>query len=464
MDLDKGPRLTLVTLLDCWIQSVRVRRGNHGKQCMGNQMKIPLPKMTLCRQIFPDEAIKDPAETLAMLMTASWIPGKVRPGQTVAITGGSRGIATIVPLTRSMVAVLKSLGARPFVVNAMGSHGGATAEGQKDLLSSLGMTEEHLGCPVTVGMEVDQVGELPDGFPVLCDRNAAQADHIIVINRIKAHTAVTGPIQSGLCKMCTVGLGKVEQASRIHHYGPSRMGRIIRNAASLLIGKTPVLAGVGIVENAYGEVARLDLVRPEEIPATDERLLVEMHRLMANLPCSKLDLLVVEEMGKRHSGTGLDPHVIGRWRIWGEPEPESPRIERVAVLGLDPSSHGNAQGVGLADLITERLFREIDLKKTYMNTLTSTYVQRGMIPVIGGSDRETIEKALYSIPLIREGQPRIAWIPNTNQIEEIALSPAAFSECRPEVSLKKLREIDWTFDETGLLIPWGKEQEVWPRH
>ena len=420
-------------------------------------MKMNLPKMTLCRQTFPRETVPSPAETLASLMNESWIPGKVRPGETVAITGGSRGIAAIVPLTQAMVSVLKKLGARPFVVNAMGSHGAATAEGQKELLASLGMTEENLGCPVTVSMEVDQVGELPDGFPVLCDRNAARADHIIVINRIKAHTAVTGPIQSGLCKMCTVGLGKVAQASRIHRYGPSHMGRIIRDAASVLIEKTPVLAGVGIVENAYGEVARLELVRPREIPATDERLLVEMHRLMAKLPCPELDLLVIEEMGKRHSGSGIDTHVTGRWRIWGEPEPESPRIQRVAVLGLDPSSHGNAQGVGLADLITERLFQDIDRKKTYMNSLTSTYVQRGFIPVIGGSDRETIEKALYSIPLVREDQLKIAWIRNTNELEYIALSPAAIARCGKEAIIEPLGDVEWQFDENHLLIPWEKE-------
>jgi hypothetical protein len=425
---------------------------------MDNTLKMPLPKMMLCRQIFPREAIKDPAESLASLMKSDWISGKVRPGQTVAITGGSRGIAAIVPLTQAIVSVLKSLGARPFVVNAMGSHGGATAEGQKDLLSSLGMTEERLGCPVTVSMEVDQVGELPDGFPVLCDRNAAKADHLIVINRIKVHTSVTGPIQSGLCKMCTVGLGKVGQASRIHRYGPSHMGQIIRNAASMLISKTPVLAGVAIVENAYGEVAKLELVRPEEIPATDERLLKELHRLMAKLPCSELDLLVIEEMGKRHSGSGIDTHVTGRRRIWGEPEPESPRIQRIAVLGLDPSSHGNAQGVGLADLITERLFRKIDLKKTYMNTLTSTYVQRGMIPVIGGSDRETIEKALYSIPMVREGQFKVAWIRNTNEIEYVALSEAALDRCTTGVRIEKFGEAAWEFDADGRLIPWGKEQ------
>jgi hypothetical protein len=421
---------------------------------------MPLPKMILCRQNFPREAVVAPAETLTSLIRSSWIPEKVRPGQTVAITGGSRGIAAIVPLMRTLVTALQGLGAKPFVVNAMGSHGGATAEGQKELLSSLGMTEAALGCPVTVSMEVDTVGELADGFPVLCDRNAARADHLIVMNRIKAHTAITGPVQSGLCKMCSVGLGKVEQASRLHRYGPFRMGQIIQEVAATLARRAPLLAGIAIVENAYGEVAKLEMVRPEEFPTADARLLQEAFLLTAKMPLSELHLLVVEEMGKRYSGTGMDPHVIGRWRIWGEPEPESPRIERVAVLALDPSSHGNAQGVGLADLITERLFRSIDLAITYKNTLTTTYVQRGMIPIIGGSDRETIENALYSIPLVSEDRLRIAWIRNTNQLEEIALSPAALAWCTAEAHLEKLQEINWKFDEKGLLIPWGKEWEA----
>ena len=419
---------------------------------------MSLPKMTLCRQTFPRETLTAPAETLTSLMNASWIPEKIRPGQTVAITGGSRGIAAIVPLTRAVVSLLAGLGARPFVVNAMGSHGGATAEGQKELLTSLGMTEEQLGCPVRVGMEVDRVGELADGFPVLCDRNAARADHLLIINRIKAHTAVTGPIQSGLCKMCTVGLGKVEQACRLHRYGPSRMGEIIREVAATLARRAPVLAGIGIVENAYGEVARIELVRPEELALADARLLTEASRLTARLPLAELDLLVIEEMGKRHSGTGLDPHVIGRWRIWGEPEPEAPRIQRIAVLGLDPSSHGNAQGVGLADLITQRLFNDIDLRKTYTNAITSTYLQRGMIPVIGGADRETIQTGADSIALVRGDQLKVAWIRNTNELEYIALSPAALARCGgTEVPLEPLHDVGWAFDETGRLLPWEKE-------
>ncbi len=417
---------------------------------------MSLPKMILCRQAFPRERVTAPVETLASLITTSWIPEKIQPGQTVAITGGSRGITAIVPLTRAIVSALARLGARPFVVNAMGSHGGGTADGQKELLTSLGLTESQLGCPVIASMEVDEIGKLADGFPLLCDRNAARSDHIFVINRIKAHTAVTGPVQSGLCKMCTVGLGKVEQASRLHRYGPSFMGQIIQEAASALVRRAPFLGGIGIVENAYGEVAKMELVRPEEFPKTDASLLTEALRLMAKLPLPEIDLLVVEEMGKRYSGSGLDTHVIGRWRIWGEPEPESPLIQRVAVLGLEPSSHGNAQGVGLADLITERLYREIDLEKTYKNTLTSTYLQRGMIPIVGGSDRETIEKAISSIPRVRNEALKIAWIKNTNELEYIALSKTALADCH-KGSLNPLRDVDWVFDEGERLTPWERE-------
>jgi hypothetical protein len=338
----------------------------------------------------------------------------------------------------------------------MGSHGGGTVDGQKELLTSLGLTERELGCPVVASMEVDEIDRLADGFPVLCDRNAARSDHILVINRVKAHTAVTGPVQSGLCKMCTVGLGKVDQASRLHRYGPSLMGQIIQEAASALVRRAPFLAGIGLVENAYGEVARMELVRPEEFPKADARLLTEALRLMAKLPLPEIDLLVVEEMGKRFSGSGLDTHVIGRWRIWGEAEPKSPLIHRVVVLGLEPSSHGNAQGVGLADLITERLFREINLEKTYKNTLTSTYLQRGMIPIVGGSDRETIEKAIFSIPRICDKPLKIAWIKNTNELEYIALSETALAHCDKK-SLEPLRDVDWVFDEEERLIPWKKE-------
>lgn len=418
---------------------------------------MQLPEMILCRQRFPREVIVDPAEVIIDLVRTGWLPGTVKPGQTVAITGGSRGIASIDVLMRALVRALREIGANPFVVNAMGSHGGATVKGQLEILESLGITETIVGCPVYVSMELDRIGELEDGFPVYCDRNAARADHIIVMNRIKAHTAVTGPVQSGLCKMCAIGLGKVEGAGRLHRYGPSRMGEIIRAVASFLTTRTPIGAGIGIVENAYGEIAKLELVRPDDFPTADARLLGEASRLKARLPVSELDLLVVEEMGKKYSGTGMDTNVIGRWRIAGEAEPRTPRIERIVVLALEASSHGNAQGIGLADLITQRLFNDIDLPVTYKNTLTSTYLQRGMIPVIGGGDRETIEKALLSLPLLTEEQARIAWIKNTNNLEEIALSAAAFAGCNLSAGLEIIGNTGWKFDQNGTLMPWQRD-------
>jgi len=421
---------------------------------------MQLPEMSLCRQKFSQEAIKNPAEAMVELLSSGWLPGKIKPGQTVAITGGSRGIAAIDVLVRALVGALKEIGARPFVINAMGSHGGATAKGQTEILESLGITEASVGCPVTVSMDVEIVGEMEEGFPVFCDRHAVGADHIIVMGRIKAHTAVTGPVQSGLCKMCAIGMGKVDGASRLHRFGPSRMGEMIPAVASFLASHAPIVAGIGIVENAYGEVARLELVHPEDFPAADARLLEEAARLKARLPVSELDLLVVEEMGKKYSGTGLDTNVIGRWRIAGEAEPLFPKIGRIVVLALEPSSHGNAQGVGLADLITERLFKEIDFPVTYKNTLTSTYLQRGMIPIIGGSDRETIEKALATLPLLTEEQTRIAWIKNTSQLEEIALSAGALAQYDAGknkvqgATLEVIGKRAWKFDGNDTLMPW----------
>ena len=415
---------------------------------------MQLPEMILCRQKFPREVVEFPAKAIAELVRSGGLFEEIKPGQTVAITAGSRGIASIALLMNALVTSLKEAGARPFIINAMGSHGGATPKGQLEILKSLGITEQSVGCSVKVDMDVEKIGELENGFSVFCDGNAVRADHIIVMNRIKAHTSVTGPVQSGLCKMCTVGLGKVEGASRLHRYGPSLMGKIVQDVASFLANRVPIVAGIGIVENAYGEVAKLELAKPDSFPETDAKLLVESARLKAKLPVSELDLLVVDEMGKRYSGTGLDTNVIGRLRIGGEAEPASPRIGRIAVLALEASSHGNAQGVGLADLITERLFKDIDFPITYKNILTSTYVQRGMIPVIGGSDRETIGKALYSIPLLQEDHVRIAWIKNTSNLGEIALSEAALADSDPEAQLEKIRKVKWKFDPKESLIPW----------
>ena len=410
--------------------------------------------MYLCRQKFPRERIEAPAAALNSLLASSWIGDRVRPGARIAITGGSRGIAAIVPLVKALVDYLHQLGGRPFVVNAMGSHGGATASGQREVLASLGMTEENLGCPVCTSMEVEQIGALGEGFPVWCDCKALEADHLVVINRVKLHTSLRGPVQSGLCKMLTVGLGKEKQAAHLHRYGPETMGRLVVKAAALAIKKLPVLAGIAIVENAYNEVARLELVRPEDFIAADTRLLKEAARLQPALPVQELGLLVVEEMGKCYSGAGLDPHVIGRWRIWGEPEPEFPRIQRVVVLRLAPASHGNAQGVGLADFITKELYENIDLETTYKNILTSTFVQRGMIPIIAATEQQAIADAIYSLPLAGGKELKVAWIKNTLQLETLALSEAVLKQLAYNNRIEKLGPVSWCFNEQGKLNPW----------
>lgn len=410
-----------------------------------------LPTMYLCRQEFPKVRIEDPCQHVRDALRSSWIPEQVKAGHSVAITGGSRGIAAIVPVMRTLAEFLKDLGARPFIINAMGSHGGATAEGQKEVLAALGITEESVGCPVITTMEVVQVGELEDGFPLLVDKNAWEADHIVVVNRVKLHTALRGPVQSGLCKMLTVGLGKERQAANLHRYGPVEMGSIIPRAARAIIERTKVLAGIAIVENAYGEPAVIELVRPEEIPEADARLLKVSSDLHPHLPLDDIDLLIVEEMGKCYSGAGMDPYVIGRWRIWGEPELEKPRTKRIVTLRLAPASHGNAQGVGLADFITRRLFESIDLAVTYKNTLTSTFVQRGMIPIICANDREAIENAIYSLPQVREDELKIVWIKNTLHLEVLGLSGPALEAAHHPERLKIIKEWAWEFDEEGNL-------------
>lgn len=415
---------------------------------------LQLPRMFLCRQKFSRERVAEPEDTLIELLAKSWIKEKVRPGQRIAITGGSRGIASMVPLVRTLAKYLRQLGGEPFVINAMGSHGGATAEGQREVLAALGMTEENLNCPVVTAMEVDEIGRLPVGLPVYFDRKTLQSDHLVVINRIKLHTSLRGSVQSGLCKMLAVGLGKEPQAAALHRYGPAEMGLLIEELAGFIVDRVPVLAGIAIVENAYGEVARLELIKPEDFLAADAGLLKEASRLQPALPVDELDVLVVEEMGKCFSGSGLDPHVIGRKRIWGEPEPNKPRIQRIVVLRLAEASYGNAQGVGLADFITQKLYDSIDFKKTYKNVLTSTFVQRGMIPIIGASDKEAVDNAVFSLAGASEDKLRVAWIKNTLHLETLALSESALKSA-PGNKVEKLQEIEWRFSPEGDLLPWN---------
>ncbi|MDQ0287372.1 hypothetical protein J2Z49_002493 [Desulfofundulus luciae] len=349
------------------------------------------------RQIFPRPVVPDIRVRVLEEMDRINFREMVRPGQRVAITAGSRGIKNITTILSALVEVVRAAKAEPFVVGAMGSHGGGTAQGQKQVLASLGITGETLGCPVLTAAEVVEIGETPRGIKAFCDVNAWGADGIIVCNRIKPHTTFHGPVESGLMKMMAVGLGKVKGASFIHRVRPEEIASTLIDIGQVFIRSGKVWAGVGIVENSYDDTAIIQAAAPGELLEMEQRLLTEAYRLMPRLPVDRLDFLIVREMGKNISGTGMDTNVIGRTRMIGVPEPHSPFIARIVVLDLTAASHGNATGIGLADITTRRLVEKMDRKTTYLNCITSGNVQRAMLPIVMPDDRSAIEAALASL-------------------------------------------------------------------
>ncbi len=349
------------------------------------------------RQIFPRPVVQDVRARVLSEMERIGFRARVKPGQRVAITAGSRGIKNITAILGALVEAVRTAGAEPFIVGAMGSHGGGTAEGQQQVLASLGITREALGCPVLTATEVVEMGETPRGVKVFCDVNAWNADGIIVCNRIKPHTTFHGPVESGLMKMMAVGLGKVKGASFIHRLKPEQIARTLIDIGQVFIQSGKVVAGVGIVENSCEDTAIIEAATPGEILEVERRLLQEAYRLMPRLPVEELDFLIVREMGKNISGTGMDTNVIGRTRMIGVPEPPRPFIARIIVLDLTGESHGNATGIGLADITTRRLVEKMDRRATYLNCITSGNVQRAMLPIIMPDDRAAIEAAVASL-------------------------------------------------------------------
>jgi hypothetical protein len=375
--------------------------------------------------------------------------GRLAPGSRVAITAGSRGINNLVGMTRAAADAVKSMGGRPFIVPSMGSHGGATGEGQQSLLADLGISERTMGCPVVSSMEVEEIGRTSNGTPVYLDRNALQADGIVVINRIKPHTAFHGEIESGLCKMLAVGLGKHRGAQQMHAAG---LGVAIVEAARVILAKAPVLAGVAVLENALDETAEVQVVPPGQFEETDRALLTRAWKVLPRVPLDPLDVLVVDEMGKNISGTGMDVNVIGVGpRVGGKMEMGHPVVSALVVLGLTPETHGNANGIGLADITTRRLVDSIDYKSTYTNVLTTRLWSAGRLPVIMETDREAIQTAVGEISPDRV---RLVRIKNTLHLEELEISEALLPQAR-EVGLAIVagpRSLE--FDGNGRIREW----------
>ncbi len=375
-----------------------------------------LPPIARVRRTFDHPEIPDPAGAAARAVVASGIVSRVPAGGSVAVTVGSRGIADLVVIVRAVVDALRSLGFRPFVVAAMGSHGGGTAEGQRELLAELGVTESSVGCPVRCEMDTVVLGTNAFGLPIHFDRNAFDADGIVLLNRIKPHTSFTGDYESGLLKMLAIGLGKREGAAQVHKLGLPGLVQLLPEVGAFLLRRTPVALGLAIVENAHDRPARIVAVEPEEILEVEPTLLAEARSLMPGLPFADLDVLIVGELGKNYSGTGMDPNVIGRLRVETTRDHPSPVVTRLAVLDVSEESRGNALGIGFADLTTERLVRAIDPTPVRVNSFTSNFLARARVPLAMPTDREVIAACLDTCWRIDPAEARVALIPNTLEL------------------------------------------------
>ncbi len=398
----------------------------------------------------PRPRVEDPGRATDEALARLDLAARVR-GRRIAVTAGSRGIHDIAVVVRAAVAHLRRCGAEPVVVAAMGSHGGGTSDGQRRVLTHLGITEDTVGAPISTAMETEIVGRTPGGLVAYCDRLAARCDAIMVINRIKPHTAFFEPFGSGLMKMLGVGLGKVEGASQIHRQGPEVLAEAIRGIAQVHLDRGAVVAGVAIVENSYDETAIVEAVAPSDLIERELVLFQQARTLLPRLPVDDLDVLVVDEVGKNFAGTGMDVNVVGRVRVAGLPELPSPRIRRIVALRLSPASEGNAQGIGLADLTTQRLVDAMDRRTTYLNTLTSTFVQRGFIPITLPSDREAVAAALDTLGLDNPASARIMRIPNTLHLERVLVSRPIADDARGQTDVEVGAPVDWVFDPEGNL-------------
>ena len=416
---------------------------------------MALPKMTRIQQRFEAPVLTDLSAAIHAELDRINAAAIIKPGETVAITAGSRGVANVATAVKATADYLKTLGAHPFVVPAMGSHGGATPEGQRSVLEHYGITEETVGAPVKATMEVVELGKTADGLPVFLDRYAAEADHVIPLNRIKAHTDFNGSIESGLMKMMVIGLGKQEGANFYHRaffqYG---FEHVIMAVGGFILDSGKIAFGIGLIENAHEDTAKAVAMPAAQLLQTERELLVEAKSLMGRLPFDELDLLIVDWTGKNMSGTGMDTNVIGRMMQNFEPEPVKPAILRIFVRNLTEESDGNATGIGLADFTTTRLVEQIDRHSTYMNGITALGPQKSKIPFYYDTDQEAIEVALDTIGLTEPEDARVIRIESTLRLTELDISEVLLEDAKLHSRLEVIGETKpLAFDATGNLLP-----------
>jgi hypothetical protein len=401
----------------------------------------------------PEIAVEDiPSCVYAQLQL---LLDRITPHERVAITAGSRGIANMPAILRACGEAIREVSGDPFIMPAMGSHGGATADGQRDVLAGYGIIRETVGMPVISSMDVQEIGAIDD-MPVFMSTTALEADHVLLVNRIKPHTDFRGPFESGLAKICAIGLGKQRGAQTIHSYGTRGLAELMPRAARLMIDKTgKVLGGLAILENAYDHTAAIRLVEADGIAGDLEAALQRQSKdLIGSLPFDALDVLIVDEMGKNVSGTGMDTNVLGRMFVPGVPEADRPRITAVVVLDLTEESHGNAIGVGLADFTTERVISRIDWQATYMNGYTAgiSGLLRNRLPNVLLNDRAAIATAIRMCGQPDMSKLRVARIKNTLLTANVEFSPSLLQEaCAANVEVTSQPQ-PMRFDAAGRLV------------
>jgi hypothetical protein len=420
---------------------------------------VDFPLVAPIRQTAPQPIVADVAAETRRQWAGSRLSGRVKRGDRVAVGVGSRGIANVAVIVRATLDYLRDLGARPFVVAAMGSHGGATAEGQRQLLGEYDISEQALGVPVKTDMTAVRIGTNSWGEPVYWDKNALESDAVVTVSRVKPHTDFRGRYESGIVKMLVIGLGKRDGASQHHRWGVRGLRDMLPETAKLVLEKTPFVAGLAVLENAAEQTARLQAVDRDELLAVEPGLLEESRRLMGRLPFDQLDLLVIGEIGKNYSGAGIDPNVVGRLLIETQPEPGSPSITRICCLDLSPESHGNGTGVGIADLTTDRLLAAIDPVPFRMNNLTACFLWRSKLPIAFPTDRECIASGIETCWQPNREQLRMALIPNTLEMAELWVSLPLVEEARKHPHLEVTGEPrTLPFDGTGNL----RQEEMFP--
>jgi lactate racemase-like protein len=414
------------------------------------------PRLLPVRQQLYSHPIADIPAAVREAVDAAVPPGTIRKRQRIALTAGSRGVSNIPLILKTAAAAVRERGGEPFIVPAMGSHGGATAEGQAQLLAeAFEITGETMACPVLSTMEVVELGRTPaHDIPVYVDRNVARADGVLVVNRVKPHTDFRGPYESGLFKMIAIGMGKRAQAESIHALGAWGLRELMPEVARAKLRMAPILGGLAVLEDGYDQTMQIAGLPADRLEEEEPKLLAQARQAMARLPFERLDLLVADRMGKEISGTGMDTNVLGRLRISGEPEWGPPHIECVLVRDLTEASHGNGIGIGLADIATRRLYNRIDMETTRTNGLVSGFPQRLMIPLIGENDREALDLALYLLRRKPAEEVRMVRIRDTAHLDRLLVSESLLRDVRENERLEILgRAEELRFDDEDNLVP-----------